>query len=140
MILEVEILEGIFNQIIIEVKIINVNMEEIIEMIIMKEVEVGPGINNTLIIKGMIEVTVGLDQVQEPVWKEIELDVINAGNMIILLKTVWLFKILKESEQTQQMYNMDDEQTALKLLATDTYNSLNRIYLIDRTPMDHLNL
>ena len=32
------------------------------------------------------------------------------------------------------------EQTALKVLATDTYDSLNRIYSIEETPMDHLNL
>ena len=83
MILEEEILEGIFDQIIIEV-----DTEEIIEMITMKEVEVGLGIDNIPIIKRMIEVTVGLDQVQEPVQIEIELDVINAGNMIILLKIV----------------------------------------------------
>ena len=38
------------------------------------------------------------------------------------------------------MYNMDEEQNTLKLLATDTYDSLNRINLIDETAMDHLNL
>ena len=38
------------------------------------------------------------------------------------------------------MYNMDEEQTTLKLLATDTYDSLNKINLIDETAMDHLNL
>ena len=61
-------------------------------MIIMKEVEGGIGIDNILIIEGMMKATVGLDQVQEPAWIEIELDVINAGNMIILLKIVWLFR------------------------------------------------
>ena len=49
-------------------------------------------------------------------------------------------KVEKESEQIQQMYNMDEEQTALKLLATDTYDSLNRINSTEETPMDHLNL
>ena len=44
---EEEILEGMFNQIrIIEVKIIGVDIEEIIEMIIMKEVGVGLGKDN----------------------------------------------------------------------------------------------
>ena len=38
------------------------------------------------------------------------------------------------------MYNIDEEQTALKLLVTDTYDSLNRINLIDKTAMDYLNL
>ena len=56
---------GICDQIkIIEVKIKEVDIEEIIEMIIMKEVEVGLGIDSTLIIlKGKIEIIVGLDQV-----------------------------------------------------------------------------
>ena len=34
------------------------------------------------------------------------------------------------------MYNTDEEQTTLKLLVTDTYDSLNRIYSIDETEMD----
>ena len=37
------------------------------------------------------------------------------------------------------MYNMDEEQTTLKLL-TDTYDSLNKLNSIDETAMDHLNL
>ena len=40
----------------------------------------------------MIEVVVGLDQVQEPVPIDIELDVRNVENMIILLRTVQLEK------------------------------------------------
>ena len=50
------------------------------------------------------------------------------------------FKVEKESEQIQQMFNMDEEQTALKLLVTDTYDSLNKINSIDDTIVDHLNL
>ena len=89
MILEEEILGGISDQIrITQDKIIEVDIEEIIEMIIMTQAKEGLGIDNILIIEGMIEVTVGLDQVQEPVPIEIELDVINAGNAIILLKIV----------------------------------------------------
>ena len=42
--------------------------------------------------------------------------------------------------QIKQMYNMDEEQTALKLLATDTFDRLNSINLIEEKPMDHLNL
>ena len=65
-ILEEEILEEICNQIrIIEVTIIEVDTEGIIEMIIMKEVGVGLGIDNIQIIpEGMIVVVVGLDLVQ----------------------------------------------------------------------------
>ena len=62
-ILEEEISEGICNQIrIIEVKIIEADIEENIEMVIMKEVEVGLGRHSVQIIpEGMIEVVVGLD-------------------------------------------------------------------------------
>ena len=62
---EAEIFEGICNQIrIIEVKIIEVDAEEIIEMIIMNEVGVGLGIDNIQIIpEQTIEVVAGLDQV-----------------------------------------------------------------------------
>ena len=38
------------------------------------------------------------------------------------------------------MYNMDDEQRALKVLATDTYDNLNRINAADEITVDHLNL
>ena len=33
----------------------------------------------------------------------------------------------KDTDQVQHMYDMDEEQTSLKMLATDTYDSLNRI-------------
>ena len=75
MTLEEGILEGISNHIrILEVKIIEVDMEEITEMIIRKEAEVGLGIDNILIIEGAKEGTVDLDQVQEPVLIEIKLN------------------------------------------------------------------
>ena len=31
----------------------------------------------------------------------------------------------RETNQTQQMFNLDEEQTSLKMLARDTYDSLN---------------
>ena len=63
-ILEEEILKEIYN----EIKIIEVDTEEIIEMIIMKEVEVDLGMDNISIIpEQMIEEVGGLDQLQEPV-------------------------------------------------------------------------
>ena len=65
------------------------DIEEIIEMIIIKEVPVGLGKDSILIIlEGMIEVIESLDQVSELVPIEMELDAINAWNMIILLRTV----------------------------------------------------
>ena len=64
-------------------------MEGITEVIIRKEPGVDLGIDDTQIIpKQMIGVLVGLDQVQEPGPKEIELDSINVENMIILPRTV----------------------------------------------------
>ena len=46
--------------------IIEAYAEEVAEMIILKEVEAGVGIYNIqIILEGMIETTVGLDQVQE---------------------------------------------------------------------------
>ena len=67
-ILEEETLDKISFQIkITEVKIIEADTEEIIEMIIMEGVEVGLGIDIILIIAGTIEAAVGIDQVQEPV-------------------------------------------------------------------------
>ena len=78
-ILKEEILEGICDQLrIIEFKIIEVDTEVIIEMIIMEKEEVGQGIDSILIIpEGMMEVIVGLDQVHELVPIEIELWAIN---------------------------------------------------------------
>ena len=45
----------------------------------------------------------------------------------------------KELEQIQQMYNVDEEYTALKVLATDTYNNLTRTNSDDAI-LDYLNL
>ena len=49
-------------------------------------------------------------------------------------------KLEKEAEQIQQMYNMDEEKTSLKTLATDTYESLNSVSSINEMATDHLNL
>ena len=40
----------------------------------------------------------------------------------------------------QQMFNMDEEQTLLKTLVMDTYDSLNREGTIGEIAKDHLNL
>ena len=45
----------------------------------------------------------------------------------------------KEPEQIQQMYNLDEEQTAFKVLATDTYDNLIRRNSVDDTIVHHLN-
>ena len=57
------------------------------------KVEVGLGIDSTQIIsEGIIETVVGLAQSQELEPIEIELDAISVGNVIILLRTVQLYK------------------------------------------------
>ena len=48
-------------------------------------------------------------------------------------------KIEKEPEQIQPMYNLEEEQTGLKVLATDTYDSLIRASSND-TIVEHLNV
>ena len=38
------------------------------------------------------------------------------------------------------MYKIDKEQTLLKTLVTDTYDSLNQVSFINEIATDHLNL
>ena len=45
----------------------------------------------------------------------------------------------KELEQIKQMYNLDEEQTILNILATDMYDNLIRTNS-DEAIVDHLNL
>ena len=45
-------------------------------------------------------------------------------------------KTEKESKQIQQMYNLDEEQTMLKVLATDTYDNLIRTSSNDTIVVD----
>ena len=46
----------------------------------------------------------------------------------------------REAEQIQQMFNLDEEHTALKTLATDTYDSLNHVSSLEEVRSEHLNL
>ena len=46
----------------------------------------------------------------------------------------------RELEQLQQMLNLDDEQTSLKLLATNTHENLNRISSEEDLRPGHSNL
>ena len=75
---------------IIEVKILEVDIEVTIEMKTLEEVEVDLEKDNIQeILEGMIRaIVVGHDQVSEPVLIGIQLDVLNVGSMIIVLKTV----------------------------------------------------
>ena len=45
----------------------------------------------------------------------------------------------RETEQIQQMFNLDEEQTSLITLATDTYESLNHVIILEEVRSEHLN-
>ena len=49
-------------------------------------------------------------------------------------------KVEKEADQIQQMFNLDEEQTWLKMLATNAYDSLNHIGSLEEIKSEHLNL
>ena len=49
-------------------------------------------------------------------------------------------QVEKESDQIQQVNNTDEEKTALKSLAADTYDNLNRVNSVDENIVNHLNL
>ena len=89
--------------------------------------------------EGMTEivVVVGLDQGWDLALIEIGLDVISAGSMIFC-KCLSEFKIGKRNRTGIQMYNMDEEETSLKTLAADNYDSLNWVTSIGETGSDHL--
>ena len=48
----------------------------------------------------------------------------------------------RETEQVQQMFNLDEGQTWLKTLATDMYDSLNKVNSLEDISLlqEHLNL
>ena len=46
----------------------------------------------------------------------------------------------RETEKIQQTFNLDEEKTALKTLATDTYDSLNHVSPLEEIRLEHLNL
>ena len=91
MILEETILEKCK---ITEVKILEVDIEGIIEKTSLEEVEVGLGKDDIqVILEEMIEIVVlGQGQVWELVLTETKSDVLSVGNMIFSLKTVQICK------------------------------------------------
>ena len=115
------------------------DIEETTGMKIMKEVEVGLEKGRIQIIsEGMIGVAVIVDQGQDQqrVLTERGLGVISVENMIIFEKdSPTMARDERQTEQIQQMFNLDKEQTALKTLAADTYDSLNCV-----SSLEYLNL
>ena len=136
-IIEVTLEEMILEQCkITGIKILEVEIEGIAEVTTLEEVEEGTGTDKIQVISvEMTEVVVaGQDQVHELVLIETELDALSAGKDCPTLQTE------KEPEQIQQMSNLDEKQTALKVLATDTYDNLIRPNSADDTIIDHLNM
>ena len=90
----------------------------------------------------MIEVVVGLDQVSRASTNRdrIRCYICREYGHGHFTKDYTNSKVEKESEQIQQMYNMDEGQKALQQLTTDTYDNLNKMNLIGETVVDHLNL
>ena len=92
----------------------------------LEEVQVGLEKDSIqVILEEMSKAVVGPDQVWEWVLLGIGLDVLNVGSMIILPKTVQIYWIHKkeQSEQIQQLLNLEEDKTALKVLMADTYLS-----------------
>ena len=77
----------------------------------------------------MIEAAVDQNQVQEWVPVEIGLDASNVGSLITLPKTVWIYqkKEKEQSEQIQQMPNLEKNKTAVKVPVADTYENLFKV-------------
>ena len=46
----------------------------------------------------------------------------------------------RETDQIQQMFNLDKEQTSLKTLFTNTYDSLNHVSSWEEVRSEHLNM
>ena len=66
-------------------KLLDRNIEVTMVLVILIGIEAGQKMNNVqVILEGMVEVTLGEDQVLEKVAIETKLDASNAGNMIIV--------------------------------------------------------
>ena len=46
----------------------------------------------------------------------------------------------READEIQQMFNLDEEQTSLKMLAIETYDSLNHISSLEKIRSEHFNV
>ena len=68
---------------------------------------------------------------------EIELDVLNVGNNHFA-KDCLNSEMERDPEQLQQMYSLDKDKIALKVLIANTYDNLIRTNSDDA--MEHLNL
>ena len=87
----------------------------------------------------MGKVVVGLDQVQQQIQIEIGYNVLNVGRYDHFAKDCPnISDIEKEqSGQIQQMLNLEEDKTAIKVLAADTYDALIRTG--SEEAIDHLN-
>ena len=84
----------------IEVRILEVDIQVALGMIILEEVKVGLDRGSIQVtFGGMIEASVDQDQVQEQLPTEIESDTLSVGSMIILPKTFQIYQIQKKNSQ-----------------------------------------
>ena len=60
--------------------------------------------------------------------------------MIISQKIVQQPKKKDRQIKKQQMFNLDEEQTSLKVLATYSYDSLSQVGSLEEVKSEHLNL
>ena len=116
-------------------------------MKVIAEVDIGTGLEKghfveTLVMMETIGVQaiVGPDQDQRQVQIETESDVTSAGNIDHFAKDCPTSREERELEQLQQMLNLDDEQTSLKSLATNTHDNLNKVSAEEDLRPAHLNL
>ena len=83
-----------------ECKMTELDIEEALGLVILEEVVVGLEKDSIQVTLGeMIEPTVDQDQVQKQVPIEIELDALNVGSTITLLKIVQIYQKQKKSSQ-----------------------------------------
>ena len=88
-----------------------------------------------------VVVIVGPDQNQEQELIDTELGVISVREYDHFAKDCpTMTQEERETEQMQEMFNLDEEQTPLKTLATDTYDSLNHVNSLEEVRPEHLNL
>ena len=146
MTLEEEILEAIQECIrirIFEDRITAVDIEEIIEMKIMKEVGVGlrersytgnikrnDRSNTTSRSRSGARVTTNRDRIRCYKCREYDHFVKNCPATIEERGT----------DQIQQMFNLDEEKTSLKTLTIGTYDSLNCVSSLEEIRSEHVNL
>ena len=127
---------------ILEDRITEVDIEETIGMKIMKEVRVGLEKGHIQVTsEGMTDVVVIVGQGHDQECVLIDRIKHHRGREYDhFAKECLKTNEERETDQTQQMFNLDEEQTALKMLATDTYDSLSWVSSLEEIKSEHIKL